>query len=1145
MKDQSPLSWRGRVNVSMRVCLAAVAALAAVADAPAAAAAAPLFQRDVVVILRDQLQSVPPVRGAMGARAAAVAAAQSAVVAQLQQARPRKVTTFSTINAFATQVSPAEGAILAAHPMVQAVVPDRILHRPGLMPGERAAAAPSAALTGAGAGAGGMDAAGLCGTLEPEALQLTHTAYLDRSTDQAQSVLDGNGNAVTGRGVKVAFLADGLDTSIAGFVRPDGSRVFIDYQDFSGDPAGTPTAGGEAFGDASSIAAQDTPNGRPLLFDIGQFVNAAHPLPSPCNIRIRGVAPGASLVGLKVFSNLGYTTTSTIVQAIEYAVVHDDVDVINESIGGNVYPDAANDPTSLANAAAVKAGVTVTVSSGDGGSAGTLGSPSTDPDVISVGASTQLRLYAQTGYGAQSLARGYRSDNVSALSSGGFSQSAARTVDVVAPGDLGWALCSANAALYADCTDYHTTPSGAPVQVFGGTSEAAPLTAGEAALVIQAYRSTHGGATPSPGLVKRIIMSSATDLGAPSSEQGAGLIDALKAVHMALSVDDSNGNPPPQTEGHGLLSDVTAVRIIAAPNARETRTFRLTNTGPTARHFTAALQTLGPPLAGASLGLRLTPADDPTFINPTGAARAYIERTFAVPGGAAHLDAAIAWQTSLYSAATPIVYLALLDPSGRQTSYSLPQGLGSGYGHVDVVAPAAGIWTAVIWTRPSGTGTYSGPVQFTWAAERFVDIGTVQPASIDVAPGATQLVTADLFMPTEPGDLAAAIRFTPVAQGDSFSMPEIPVSLRTLVPVGAAGASFTGTLTGGNGRGGVAPTQTFEFDVPQGLDDISLALQTADDGYLLEGLLIDPNGMQLSVEPNLDPAGDPQYGLQLFHYNPQPGRWTFLLLQNFIASGNQTALPFTARIGFNTALITANGLPNDPKAALSASAPPVTATINVVNTGVGTEAYFADARLTTLGVATLAPRNCASVTTLPGTCALFNVPTQVAGLQFVAQSTVPIDMDAYNAVGYADGGTFAPDIFARRTAPDTVTAALTEPEVPYGAWIAVPALIGPFRASGAPVEPVQTTASALAEEWDAAVSADSGDLWADQVLGTNTYNPLVLASGQGGTITLTITPNPAAVGQTVTGFVYVDTFNPVVGTGDEVVRIPYAYSVAP
>ncbi len=67
----------------------------------------------------------------------------------------------------------------------------------------------------------------------------------------------------------------------------------------------------------------------------------------------------------------------------------------------------------------------------------------------------------------------------------------------------------------------------------------------------------------------------------------------------------------------------------------------------------------------------------------------------------------------------------------------------------------------------------------------------------------------------------------------------------------------------------------------------------------------------------------------------------------------------------------------------------------------------------------------------------------------------------------------------------------------------------------------------------------------DLTLGTNTFNPLLLASGEAGTIHVTITPDPSLVGQTVTGHLYIDTFNPYVYTGDEVVRIPYSYTVAP
>jgi hypothetical protein len=147
-------------------------------------------------------------------------------------------------------------------------------------------------------------------------------------------------------------------------------------------------------------------------------------------------------------------------------------------------------------------------------------------------------------------------------------------------------------------------------------------------------------------------------------------------------------------------------------------------------------------------------------------------------------------------------------------------------------------------------------------------------------------------------------------------------------------------------------------------------------------------------------------------------------------------------------------------------------------------------------------------------------------------------------VGVPFNATGAPDLFSRPVGPNTVAASLRVPEVPFGPWEVYPSLIGPYGPAGAPTTPVTTVALALMQPFDSGVSADSGDIWADVTLGTSTFNPLVLAAGQSGTINVTITP-PKQVGATVSGYLYIDTFNPNVATGDEVVRIPYLYTVAP
>jgi len=187
------------------------------------------------------------------------------------------------------------------------------------------------------------------------------------------------------------------------------------------------------------------------------------------------------------------------------------------------------------------------------------------------------------------------------------------------------------------------------------------------------------------------------------------------------------------------------------------------------------------------------------------------------------------------------------------------------------------------------------------------------------------------------------------------------------------------------------------------------------------------------------------------------------------------------------------------------------------------------------------------VSELPFACFGTLLPTQTRHAQFTAQAPAPITMDAFGNTGFLFGLTGAPDLTAKSIGPHTVAASLTEPEVPWGQWLMAPTLVGPFGPAGAPTTPVHTSAVAQLKAFDGTVSSDSGDLWQDLVFGTNTTdngaNLLVLGPGQTGTIKVTITPHASQIGEVVRGAIYVDTFNSTVATGDEVVRLPYAYTV--
>ena len=336
----------------------------------------------VIVVLKSQPRGKLASAASVRARSARQARQRRPLIRRIKSSGGSVRRQFTVLNGFAATVSSNEQKRLAADPSVAAVIPDSTitpLQAPA-SPGTSGPAPPGNPTT---------PQTGICPSdpakplLESEALKTMHIADNDPSVPQAASL-------ATGKGVKVAFFADGVDINNPDFIRPDGSHVFIDYRDFTAGGPDAPTSAIEAFGDASSIAAQ----GR-QVYDLSTFVNPAHPLPPGCNIRIRGMAPGASLIGMKVFGEEG-AFASVIIQGMDWAVTHDHADVLSESFGGYAMPDTALDAIKLFNDAAVRSGITVSQGTSDAGATEGMTTPGSDPLVLNAGASTNFRAYAQT-----------------------------------------------------------------------------------------------------------------------------------------------------------------------------------------------------------------------------------------------------------------------------------------------------------------------------------------------------------------------------------------------------------------------------------------------------------------------------------------------------------------------------------------------------------------------------------------------------------------------------------------------------------------------------------------------------------------------------------------------------------------------------
>ncbi len=1085
--------------------LAPVAAVTAAAPDAVAAAAPATASEPVIVVLRHQY-SFPGGAGGARERIAAGNSAQAPVLASLRASHATRISQIHLIDAVAATVSAAEAKTLAASPSVAQVVPDASFRGP------QPATIPATALRAAGATRPAALAPGTCPAagqvqLDPEGAELVHAVAGDSATPTARKL------GFTGAGVRVGDIAVGINPAEPEMIRPNGKHVIVAYKDFTGE--GTTVYGGEdleSYLDDSVMAAQ----GR-QVYDLHDYTPY---MPAGCDIRLQGVAPGISLYAYKVYGNEDMTTTSAFLEAIDYAVDTSHVNVLNEEGGSFPMPDTSQDLIKNANAAAIAAGVTITSPSYDAGPESTIWSPSSQPGVISVGASTAFRSYAQDDIGEynQMKAKGWVSDNISSLSSGGFTEGG-RTIDVLAPGDLDWVACGLDKPACGT----------APITVSGGTSEAGPIVAAVAALVIQAFRSTHSGVTPSATLVRNIISSSSDDLAMPGYEQGSGLVDAYRAVKAAMSAN--HGAARKTADSPALVASTQQLASIGKPGTSTKLSFRLTNDGEKTARVSLAGRTQGAATVVLSKTLhRTNKTGDQIFSFALSHRAAVLTADLAQPGGPDSNPVAI----------------SLVNPRGKITAYSLPQGTGN-HGQVEVRNALAGRWKVDI----SALGPYSGPVYVQVTAQANKTWGSISPRRVTLGAGRSAEVTLRVTHPKSPGDESGSVAFSAPGWGAS----SLPVSLRSLVPIVHGTGHFRATMIGGNGRGFV-PAQTFfwNFDVPAGQRALDVQTRLAgsnNDPYF--AYLVDSRGEAVAQASNQlvvgESDGSPvtvgEPGMRLHTLVPPPGRWTVVLTFTNPVNGNRLRTPLTGTVSLAPVTAKVHGLPDSAATVVATGAQRVVA-ITVHNNGDTAETYFLDARLRRQASVPLTSITPAANLTLPlsefSYIPQWIVPTDSTSVTASAVSTAPTRFD----FGPFNG---EPDIGAKVSGNDA-SASFTAPggtALTQGDWFITPQQVGPFGSAGAPSSTTTLSLTAVTAAFDPGLTSKTGDLWEQGAAAQAAFSPVIVQPGQTTTLYAVLSPT-ATVGSVVKGVLYLDDSSAITNfgsspSGDQLAAFPYTYKV--
>ena len=301
-----------------------------------------------------------------------------------------------------------------------------------------------------------------------------------------------------GTGITIAILDSGVDGD-----HPDLVDNMIGFKDFIGSQDDmNPADGIDAY--------DDNGHGTACAWNAAGDGTASGGL-------LKGTAPGASILGIKVLDSLGAGDDSIIAQGIEFAVLNG-ADVISISLGGEWSDDTfVIEPSVQQIENAVANGVSVVVAAGNSGPAAiTINSPGIVEEAITVGSS-----FGNTGVVAFSSVGPVLRTVSSPL---GY----VAKPDLVAPGNL-VVSGRGSQAIGIEYPIYNATQFGSNYTQWSGTSASTPVIAGLVALLHQKHLLL------TPIEAKAALMRTATDLGADSMSQGWGLANVTRASDLLIT----------------------------------------------------------------------------------------------------------------------------------------------------------------------------------------------------------------------------------------------------------------------------------------------------------------------------------------------------------------------------------------------------------------------------------------------------------------------------------------------------------------------------------------------------------------------------------------------------------------------------------